>query len=95
MGNTSRTHPPLLSRHLTLQNFRNINFLLDFSTFDALDGSWLMAHGQGRPGEAHGSWPGAGRALGTQKRAGPGPDLGRAFGTTNEVQFQMRKFIIN
>ena len=26
--NNSRTHPPLLSRHLTLQNLRNINFLV-------------------------------------------------------------------
>ena len=40
-----------------------------------LDGSWLMvhgsrlmAHGQGRPGEAHGSWPDAALALGTQSR---------------------------
>ena len=31
VGNNSRTHPPLLSRHLTLQNLRNINFLLIFS----------------------------------------------------------------
>ena len=55
-----------------------------------LDGSWLMAqgtwlmakggqgrlmaHGQGRPGEAHSSWPGAGPAPGTQGQApGPGP----------------------
>jgi hypothetical protein len=32
-------------------------------------GSRLMAHGQGRPGEAHGLWPGAGPIGG----AGPGP----------------------
>ena len=37
-------------------------------------GSWLEAHGQGRPGEAHGSWPDAAPALGTQSRA-PGPAL--------------------
>jgi len=44
-------------------------------------GSWLKAHGQGKPGEAHGSWPGAGPALGTQRRAsGPGPAL-RASGS--------------
>ena len=39
-------------------------------------GSRLMAHGQGRPGEAYGSWPGAGPAPGTQGQApvpGPGP----------------------
>ena len=86
MGNNSGTHPPLLSRHLALQNLRNINFLIDFSMFDALDaclmihGAWLKAHGQGRPGEAHGSWSGAG-LLGTQRRAGPDPDRKRASGS--------------
>ena len=30
VGNNSGTHPPFLSRHLTLQNLRNINFLLIF-----------------------------------------------------------------
>ena len=60
VGNNSRTHPLLLSRHLTLQNVRNINFLLDFSIFDALDaclmvhGSWFMAHGSWL--KAQGSW---------------------------------------
>ena len=46
-----------------------------------LDGSWLMAQGswlmaKGGQGRlmAHGSWPGAGPALGTQGQApGPGP----------------------
>ena len=33
VGNNFGTHPPLLSRHLTLQNLRNINFLLIFSIF--------------------------------------------------------------
>ena len=37
--------------------------------------SRLMTHGPGRPGEAHGSWPDAAPALGTQSRA-PGPALG-------------------
>ena len=46
-----------------------------------LDGSWLMAHGQGRPGEAHGSWPGAGPALGTHRRAGLDADWKRASGS--------------
>jgi hypothetical protein len=45
-----------------------------------LDGSWLKAHGQERPGEAHGSWPGAGPALG-KRRAGPDPDRKRASGS--------------
>ena len=61
MGNNSWTHPPFVSRHLVLQNLRNINFL-DFSMFDALDaclmvhGSWLKAHGS-CPREARGgSW---------------------------------------
>ena len=44
-------------------------------------GSRLMAHGQGRPWEAHGSWPGAGQALGTQRRPGPDPDRKRASGS--------------
>ena len=86
MGNNSRTHPPFFSRHLTLQNLRNINFL-DFSIFDVLDaclmvhGSWLKAHGSW-PREARGgSWPGAGLALGTQRRAGPDPDRKRASGS--------------
>ena len=42
---------------------------------------WLKAHGQGRPGEAHGSRPGAGPTPGTQGQAGPGPDLGPALGS--------------
>ena len=72
-----------------LKKHQSINFLLDFSMFDALDaclmvhGSWLKAHGscQGRPGEAHGLWPEAAPALGTQRRAsGPGPAL-RASGS--------------
>ena len=54
MGNNSWTHPPFFSRHLTLQNLRNINFLLDFSMFDALD-ACLMVHGSWL--KAHGSWP--------------------------------------
>ena len=75
MGNNYGTHPPLLSRHLTLQNFRNMHFPLDVSVFDALDaclmvhGSWLKAHGSW-PREARGgSWPDAAPALGTQRRA--------------------------
>ena len=54
---------------------------------DALDaclmvhGSRLMAHGQGRPGEAHGSWPDACPALGSQSRAGPDPDRERGSGS--------------
>ena len=75
--------PPLLSRHLTLQNLRNIYFVY-FSIFDALDaclmvhGSWLKAHGSW-PREARGGswlmargWPGPGD---TEARgAGPGPE---------------------
>ena len=34
MENNSWTHPPFFSRHLTLQNLRNINFLLIFSILD-------------------------------------------------------------
>ena len=84
VGNNSRTHPPLLSRHLTLQNLRNINFFLISQYSMPLMHAWwfmahgsrLMAHGQGRPGEAHGSWPDACPALGTQRRAsGPGPAM--------------------
>jgi len=42
--------------------------------------AWLfMTHG--KPGEAHGSWPGAGPALGTQRRTGPDPDRKRASGS--------------
>ena len=37
-------------------------------------GSRLMAHGQARPGEAHGSWPDAALALGTQEARGAGPE---------------------
>ena len=33
MGNNYGTHPPLLSRHLTLQNLKNINLLVIFSIF--------------------------------------------------------------
>ena len=33
VGNNSGTHPPLLSRHLVLQNLRNINFPLILSRF--------------------------------------------------------------
>ena len=84
MGNHSRTHPPLLSRHLTLQNLRNINFLLDFSIFDALDaclmvhGSWLKAHGSWPRKARGGSWlmardrPGLGDP--EARGAGPGPE---------------------
>ena len=85
MGNNSWTHPPFFSRHLTLQNLRNINFLLDFSMFDALDaclmvhGSWLKAHGSW-PREARGgSWlmarclPGPGEP--EARGAGPGARL--------------------
>ena len=45
-----------------------------------LDGSWLLAQGSWprEPGEAHGSWPGAGPTPGTQGQAGPDPDLGPA-----------------
>ena len=53
VGNNSWTHPPFFSRHLTLQNLRNIIFL-DFSIFDALD-ACLMVHGSWL--KAHGSWP--------------------------------------
>ena len=64
VGHNSGTHPLFFSRHLTLQNYRNMNFL-DFSIFDALMHAWwfmahgsrLTAHGQGRPGEAHGQRP--------------------------------------
>ena len=91
MGNNSRTHPPLLSRHLTLQNLRNIKFLFDFSIFDALDaclmvhGSWLKAHGQGRPGEAHGSWPGRpGPGDPEARGAGPSPGPGRPLAMSHE-----------
>ena len=51
----------------------------DFWKIDVIDaclmvhGSRLMAHGQGRPGEAHGSWPDAAPALGTQSRGIPWP----------------------
>ena len=41
----------------------------------------LMVHGSWLKGEAHGSWPGAGLAPGTQGQAGPGPDLGLALGS--------------
>ena len=84
MRNNSRTHPHLLSRQLTLQNLRNIIFLLDFSIFDTLDaclmvhGSWLKAHGSW-PREARGgSWlmakcrPGPGDP--EVRGAGPGPE---------------------
>ena len=54
VGNNYGTHPPLVSRHLTLQNLRNIIFLLYFSIFDALY-ACLMVHGSWL--EAHGSWP--------------------------------------
>ena len=88
MGNNSWTHPPFLSRHLNLQNFRNTN-VLDFSMLDALDaclmvhGSWLKAHGSWprEAREAHGSWPVAAPALGTQRRAGPDPDRKRTSGS--------------
>ena len=81
MGNNSWTHPPFFSRHLTLQNLRNINFL-DFSMFDALDaclmvhGSWLEAHGSTKA--RGGSWLMA-RCLpgpGDPEAPGAGPEHG-------------------
>ena len=81
VGNNSRMDSPRVSRDLVLQNFKHISFLLIFSIFDALDAclmvhsSWLKAHGQGSPGEAHGS------ALGTQRRANlPWPPLAMSHG---------------
>ena len=96
MEKNSRTHPPLLSRHLTLQNLRNMNFL-DFSMFDTLDaclmvdGSWLKAHGSWpREAARGGSWlmarcrPGPGdpeaRGAGPGRASGPGLAL-RASGS--------------
>ena len=38
-------------------------------------GSWIMAHGQGRPGEAHRSWPGASPTPGPKGRRGRTWDL--------------------
>ena len=66
VGNNIRMDSPLLSRHLTLQNLRNINFLL------MVHGSWLMAHGQGGPARPWGPRERrARRSLGRQGRAGP------------------------
>ena len=71
--------PPLLSRHLTL-HLRNINFLLDFSIFDALD-ACLMVHGSWL--KAHGSWPREARGgswLMARGRPGPGDPEARGPG---------------
>ena len=79
MGNNSWTHPPFFSRHLTLQNLRNISFL-DFSIFDALDAS-LMVHGSWL--KAHGSWPREARGgswLMARCRPGPGDPEARGAG---------------
>ena len=48
-------------------------------------GSWLKAHGQGRPLEAPGSWPDAAPALGTQRRAGPDRILRNQENNVSEV----------
>ena len=58
--------------------FINSLLILDFwwMMLDAclmVHGSRLMAHGQGRPGEARGSWPGSGPARLWIPRAGPAP----------------------
>ena len=79
MGNKYGMDSPRVSWDLVLQNLKHTIF----SIFDALDaclmvhGSWLKAHGSW-PREARGgSWPGAGPALGTQRRAWPDPDRKR------------------
>ena len=80
MGNFYGTHPPFFSRHLTLQNLRNINFLFDFSIFDALD-ACLMVHGSWL--KAHGSWPREARGgswLMARGRPGPGDPEARGAG---------------
>ena len=84
--NSSRTHPPLLSRDLTLLNLRHINFLFIFSIFDALDAclmvhcSWLKPHGSW-PREARGgSW------LMARGRPGPGDPEARGAGPGPEVR---------
>ena len=86
MGNNSRTRPPLLSRHLTLQNLRHINFLRDFSMLDALD-ACLMVHGSWL--KAHGSWPREARGglwLMARCRPGPGDPEARRAGPRPEAR---------
>ena len=84
MGNNYGMDSPRILRDLTSQNLRNINSLLIFSIFDALDaclmvhGSWLKAHGSWPKEARGGSWlmargrpsPGDPEARG----AGPGPE---------------------
>ena len=59
VGNNYWTHPLFFSRHLTLQNLRNINFL-DFSIFDALMHAWWFMAAplgpQGRAASGHEPW---------------------------------------
>ena len=85
MGNNSLTHPLFFATSDLTKPQKH--YFLDFSIFDVLDaclmvhGSWLEAHGSWPREARRGSWPGAGPALGTQRRAGPDPDRERASGS--------------